>query len=129
MAKIPHSTTNKLVAERGNAKLKLGINSDVAQKLLSDCGVAPEEVQCDKRDGTALINAWYALIDGQNVTYCHSVKTLDGRTHVRDMNGSITSMKKDRDAFIRGLLKEYLEKRPMKAGALPSGNTPVPALS
>lgn len=104
MHRLAHSTNGRSLAITGKGKEKLALDSAEAIQLLTDCKVAPGQVQ-RMMDGTPLINAWLIVAEGKEIVYCHSVKTNDDRTHILDFKGNVTTLSYGRDVFIGDLLQ------------------------
>ncbi|GFO67485.1 hypothetical protein GMLC_10640 [Geomonas limicola] len=127
MHRPTHSTSSQILAAIGKGKEKLPLESPAARRLLSDCNVAPGQVQRMK-DGTPLINSWVTVVEGKAVAYCHSVKTNDDKTYVRDFRGEITTLSGGRDEFIGNLLQLFLaQERRLGEDAAFSGTASVPS--
>lgn len=118
------STSSENIAAKGKGKVKLPIESSEAVQLLADCSVTPTEVQ-HMGDSTPLINAWRTVVGGNEVSFCHSVKTNDNRVHIRDASGGVTTLTGGRDQFINNLLRNFHAGLAANGENGPGANSPV----
>jgi hypothetical protein len=102
------STSTKMIEARGKGKVKLPLDSKGAIELLQDCNLVAQDVKL--MNGIPLVNAWVTIINGNQVTFCHSVTTIDGNIYIRDCNGIVTTPNR-RDSFIDNLLSNFLQDR------------------
>jgi len=101
-----YNTSSKMLTACGKAKAKMSATSPETIKLLEDCQVKASEVK--DMNGVALVNEWSTLINGEKVTFCHSIASTDGKFHFRDHDGNVSTAK-TRDNVIDAKLAEFLE--------------------
>ena len=86
-----YSTSSKMLKACGKVKAKMPVTSLETIKLLKDCHIKASEIK--DMNGVALVNEWSTLINGEKVTFCHSIATTDGKFHFRDYDGNVSTAK------------------------------------
>lgn len=102
-----YSTSSKMLKACGKVKAKMPVTSLETIKLLKDCHIKASEIK--DMNGVALVNEWSTLINGEKVTFCHSIATTDGKFHFRDYDGNVSTAK-TRDKVIDAILADFLER-------------------
>ena len=104
-SEMSYRTSDKKQAACGKVKDKMPLGSPVTVKLLEDCNVRDSDVKY--MSSVPLVNVWSTFIEGEKVAFCYSISTLDGRFHIRDYNGNVTTPKV-RDRSVDAILSEFL---------------------